>query len=101
MLAHLRVPLTWPELFKRTVKESLADDVLIWPLSRRTTFFFALFPASFFVIAVASFFPLQRLIDDVVGMLGQFARRRSSTSSRSDDVAVEAEQRRRSSRSGS
>jgi len=73
MLAYLRVPLTWPELFKRTVKEALADDIFDLAAQQAYYFFFALFPALLFVIAVASFFPLQTLIDDVVGMLGQFA----------------------------
>jgi membrane protein len=36
-------------------------------------FFFSLFPALLFLIAVASYFPITRLIDEVVRTLGQFA----------------------------
>ena len=73
MLAHLRVPLSWTELVKRAVKEAWADDVLNLAAQQAYYFFFALFPALLFVIAVASFFPLQGLIDDVVSMLAGFA----------------------------
>src|SRR4030095_15213240 len=73
MLAYLRVPLSWADLFKRTIKEALADDIFDLAAQQAYYFFFALFPALLFVIAVASFFPLQTLIDDVVTMLSQFA----------------------------
>jgi membrane protein len=73
MLAYLRVPLTWTDLIKRTVKEALADDIFDLAAQQAYYFFFALFPALLFVIAVASFFPLQSLIDDVVAMLSRFA----------------------------
>jgi len=73
MLAYLRVPIGWMELFKRSVKEALADDVFDLAAQQAYYFFFALFPALLFVIAVASFFPLQTLINDVVTMLSSFA----------------------------
>jgi membrane protein len=73
MLAYLRVPLSWTDILKRTVKEALADDIFDLAAQQAYYFFFALFPALLFVIAVASFFPLRTLIDDVVGMLAQFA----------------------------
>ena len=73
MLAYLRVPLTWPDLVKRTLRESLADDIFDLAAQQAYYFFFALFPALLFVIAVASFFPLQTLIGDVVTMLSRFA----------------------------
>ena len=73
MLAYLRVPLTWTDLIKRTVKEALADDIFDLAAQQAYYFFFALFPALLFVIAVASFFPLQTLIDEVVTMLSRFA----------------------------
>lgn len=73
MLAYLRVPLGWKELFKRAVKESLADNVFDLAAQQAYYFFFALFPALLFVIAVASFFPLQGLIDNVVVMVGRIA----------------------------
>jgi membrane protein len=73
MLAYLRVPIGWLDLLKRTVNESLADDVFDLAAQQAYYFFFALFPALLFVIGIASFFPLQALIDDVVGMLSRFA----------------------------
>ena len=73
MLAYLRVPLGWTELVKRAVKEALADNVFDLAAQQAYYFFFALFPALLFVIAVASFFPLQGLIDSVVVMIGRIA----------------------------
>jgi len=73
MLAHLRVPLSWPELTKRAVKESLDDNVFDLAAQQAYYFFFALFPALLFAIAVASFFPLQGLIDETVTMMSRFA----------------------------
>ena len=73
MLASLRVPLGWTDLLKRTANEAMEDDVLNLAAQQAYYFFFALFPALLFLLAVASFFPLQTLIDDVVQMLGRFA----------------------------
>lgn len=73
MLSHLQVPLGWPQLLKRSLKEALADNVFDLAAQQAYYFFFALIPALLFVIAVASFFPLQTLIDGVVRMLGRVA----------------------------
>jgi membrane protein len=73
VLAYLRVPLGWTDLMKRVLKESVADDIFDLAAQQAYYFFFALFPALLFVIAVASFFPLQTLINDVVTMLSRFA----------------------------
>jgi membrane protein len=73
MLAHLRVPLSWFDLLKRTFKEALADDIFNLAAQQAYYFFFALFPALLFIIAIASFFPLQSLINDVIAMLSRFA----------------------------
>jgi membrane protein len=73
MLAYLKVPIGWGELLKRTAKEFVADDMFDLAAQQAYYFFFALFPAILFVIAVASFFPLQSLIDNVVQMLGRIA----------------------------
>jgi membrane protein len=94
MLAYLRVPLTWPDLVKRTLKEALADDIFDLAAQQAYYFFFALFPALLFVIAVASFFPLQTLIDDVVTMLSRFAPQAVIDIITTRCLAVEAEQRR-------
>ena len=73
MLAHLRVPLSWTELLKRAAKEAFDDNVFDLAAQQAYYFFFALFPALLFAIAVASFFPLQGLIDETVAMLSRFA----------------------------
>src|SRR5262245_50780723 len=75
MLARLRVPLSWPDLLKRAGQGAWADNVLDLAAQQAYYFFFALFPALLFVIAVASFFPLNTLIDQVVAMLSRFAPR--------------------------
>jgi membrane protein len=73
MLARLGVPLGWTDLLKRTGKEAVDDDILNLAAQQAYYFFFALFPALLFVIAIASFFPLQSLVDDVVQMLARVA----------------------------
>jgi membrane protein len=73
MLAHLQVPMSWGELFKRTGKELLADDVLNLAAQQAYYFFFALFPALLTLISIASFFPIANLVDEVVQMLGRVA----------------------------
>jgi membrane protein len=73
MLAHFKVPLGWGDIFKRTGKEAISDDILDLAAQQAYYFFFALFPALLFVLSVASFFPLQSLTDNVVNMLGRVA----------------------------
>lgn len=73
MLAYLRVPLSWTDLLKRTFKEAWDDDILNLAAQQAYYFFFALFPALLFAIAVASFFPLQGLIDETVNFMSRFA----------------------------
>ena len=73
MLAYLHVPLSWSDLLKRSAKEAWDDDILSLAAQQAYYFFFALFPALLFAIAVASFFPLQNLIDETVSMLSRFA----------------------------
>jgi membrane protein len=73
MLAYLRVPLSWTDLLKRSLKDAWDDDVLNLAAQQAYYFFFALFPALLFAIALASFFPLQGLIDDTVAMMSRLA----------------------------
>ena len=73
MLSHLRVPLSWGELLKRTAGECLADDVLSLAAQQDYYFFFALFPALLTLISIASFFPIENLVDEIVKLLGRFA----------------------------
>lgn len=73
MFEHLRVPLSWGELAKRTWAEILADDLLNLAAQQAYYFFFALFPALLTLISIASFFPVANLIDETVTLLGRFA----------------------------
>src|SRR3954465_14329664 len=73
MLAQLRVPIGWTETAKRAGKGALDDNVFDLAAQQAYYFFFALFPALLFVIGIASFFPLQTLIDDVVKMMSGVA----------------------------
>src|SRR5687767_7073056 len=72
LLAHLKVPLSWGEILRRTFRESLNDNCLGMAAQLAYYFFFALFPALLFVIALASYFPIDTLIDDMFAMMGGF-----------------------------
>src|SRR5687768_15915378 len=71
MLAHLKVPLSWKELAKRSGKEVLADGGFDLGAQQAYYFFFALFPALLTLLSIASFFPVANLIDEVVRTLGR------------------------------
>jgi membrane protein len=73
MLAFLRVPLSWREILKRTFSEAfLEDNCLGMAAQLAYYFFFALFPALLFVVAVASYFPVATLVDDMFRTMGGF-----------------------------
>lgn len=72
MVQALAIPISWTELVKRTVRESLDDDCLSLAAQLAYYFFLALFPAVLFLLAVASFFPLHNLTDDIGRTLGPF-----------------------------
>ena len=69
----MNVPLSWGALFKRTTKEVIADDVLNLAAQQAYYFFFALFPAMLALISLASFFPVENMMDEIVRMLGRVA----------------------------
>jgi membrane protein len=73
MFAAFHIPLSWSELLKRTAKESSDDDILGLAAQLAYYFFLALFPAVLFILALASFFPLTNVIDDIVGALRPIA----------------------------
>ena len=64
--------LSWNELARRTWHEVVDDDVLGLAAQLSYYFFLALFPAILFLLALASFFPLSNLTDDVGRSLGPF-----------------------------
>ncbi len=66
------VSLSWTELGRRTWRETVEDDVLGLAAQLSYYFFLALFPAILFLLALASFFPLSNLTDDVGRALRPF-----------------------------
>ena len=66
------VSLSWSALARRTWREIVADDVLGLAAQLSYYFFLALFPAILFLLALASFFPLSNITDDVGRSLGPF-----------------------------
>ena len=64
--------LSWSELARRTWREVIEDDILGLAAQLSYYFFLALFPAILFLLAVASFFPLSNITDDVGRSLGPF-----------------------------
>jgi membrane protein len=73
MLERFRVPLSWPELLKRTFNETLADDVFNLAAQQAYYFFFALFPALLALISLASFFPIENLTGQIQTTLNRIA----------------------------
>jgi membrane protein len=74
LLGRLRVTLTWAEILRRTFVDAVfKHNCLGMAAQLAYYFFFSLFPALLFLIAVASYFPITTLIDEIVGALGQFA----------------------------
>jgi membrane protein len=73
LLTRLRVQLTWPEIFKRALYEAFwKDNCFALAAQLAYYFFFALFPTLLFMVALASYFPLTTLIDDLFRTMGGF-----------------------------
>src|SRR6186997_1178889 len=73
MLAYLESSIGWKEVLRRTYREVIADDAQALAAELSYYFFLALFPALLCLVALASFFPLQNVTDDMVRLLGRFA----------------------------
>lgn len=76
-LAHLcnmrlfpPLPLSWQELARRTYQKATEDNFLDLAAQLSYYFFLALFPTILFLLALASFFPLQNLTDNIGSTLG-------------------------------
>jgi membrane protein len=59
------VSLSWYKIACRTWREIVDDDVLGLAAQLSYYLFLALFPAVLFLLALASFFPLSNLTDDI------------------------------------
>ncbi len=75
MLAPFQTRLSQYELLKRTVTETINDDCFSLAAQMAYYFFLSLFPAVLFLLAMASFFPLQNLTDDLGQILSPFVSR--------------------------
>jgi membrane protein len=73
MFAYFESTLGWRELLTRTAKETSADNGLGLAAQLAYYFFLALFPTFLALLALASFFPLHNLTDQVTNSLGRFA----------------------------
>jgi membrane protein len=69
------VPIGWTEILKRTGAEVYRGNCLGWAAELAFFFFLALFPTLLFVVSLASFLPVQPLIDRILEMLVRFAPR--------------------------
>jgi membrane protein len=69
MFEAFELHLSWRELLKRTAKDTIDDDCFGLAAQLAYYFFLALFPAVLFLLALASFFPLNNLIGDMAGTL--------------------------------
>ena len=71
--AGLGVSISWREILKRTAYETFwKDNCLAMAAQLAYYFFFALFPTLLFLVALASYFPVTTLIDDMFRTLGGF-----------------------------
>lgn len=74
LLGRFRVTLTWAQILRRTFVDSIfKHNCLGLAAQLAYYFFFSLFPALIFLIAIASYFPITTLMDQIVGSLRQFA----------------------------
>src|ERR1700736_6019047 len=73
LLDTLRVPLSWREVFRRVGTAIYTDNLLGWAAELAYYSFLALFPALLFFVALASFFPIHNLMDQILGALARFA----------------------------
>ncbi|MET0213942.1 MAG: YihY/virulence factor BrkB family protein [Vicinamibacterales bacterium] len=71
LLKHLDVQLSWREIVRRTLYEAVwKDNCLALAAQLAYYFFFALFPTLLFLVALASYFPVTTLIDDLFRTMG-------------------------------
>src|SRR5471030_229665 len=65
--------LNWLSVIRRTSQRTLQDNCLGLAAELAYFFFLALFPALVFFMTLASFLPIDRLTDHVLGALDRFA----------------------------
>lgn len=88
MFANFDTTLSWRELIKRTLNETMQDDAQGLASQLAYYFFLALFPALLCLLAIASFFPLKNFTDDVLRLLSPFAPREAIDIIRQEMVKI-------------
>jgi membrane protein len=73
LLSKFTVPIGWTVILRRTCRQIYRGQCFGWAAALAYYSFLALFPALLFVVSVASFLPIQHVIDQVVEMVGRFA----------------------------
>jgi membrane protein len=73
LLAAFVVPIGWTAILRRTWRQICQGHCFGWAAALAYYSFLALFPALLFVVSVASFLPIQHLIDQFVDTVGRFA----------------------------
>jgi membrane protein len=73
MFLYFEKELSWKDLGRRTIKDSIQDDVAGIAAQLAYYFFLSLFPALLFLVALASFFPLYSFTDELMRLLGPIA----------------------------
>ena len=88
MFANFDIRLSWRELLKRTLHETMQDDAQGLASQLAYYFFLALFPALLCLLAIASFFPLKDFTGDVLHLLSPFAPREAIDIIRQEMVKI-------------
>jgi membrane protein len=73
LLSKFTVPIGWTVIFRRTGHQIYRGQCFGWAAALAYYSFLALFPALLFVVSVASFLPIQQLVDQVVEMVSRIA----------------------------
>jgi len=73
LLSYLKVPQTWRQVMGRTIQEAWADNIFGLSAQLAYYFFFSLFPALLLLIAVASYFPQETLINQIFTSMNDLA----------------------------
>ncbi len=69
MFAYFRVPLTWGELARRTVADTLEDDCPGLAAQLAFYFFLSVFPALLFLVSLLGYLPGETLLAGAIGQL--------------------------------
>jgi membrane protein len=73
LLSKFTVPIGWTVIFRRTSHQIYRGQCFGWAAALAYYSFLALFPALLFVVSMASFLPIQQLVDQVVEMVSRIA----------------------------